>query len=333
MDTAAKLHPTVQMLHVFGTGKLDGPAAEAVGKHLEGCRECRNRIADVSADSFLGGVRDAQEPGTSMPLESLTASQAGGGVGPKPTAPLPAHMLPPGLCDDPDYEIKRELGRGGMGVVYLAHNKLMDRDEVLKVIGRQVMDQPGALDHFLREIRSVAGFRCFPGCLAQVRSRRTVSGPASNRPNATFSQYRWDAGSSKSVGGISIAEFDTPFAALGCGSAGYWRKLSESQEAGEEHTMSQLPVCESVSQLQRSYLDYMDRLKAVLDFGEAGVEPLIAALNHKHANPIAKALGLLMDTPAAERAIPKLLSWLVTQSPLYSGSNIPIPSCARSLPT
>jgi HEAT repeat protein len=62
----------------------------------------------------------------------------------------------------------------------------------------------------------------------------------------------------------------------------------------------------------------MDRLKAVLDFGEAGVEPLIAALNHKHANPIAKALGLLMDNPAAERAVPKLLSWLVTQSPLYS---------------
>jgi serine/threonine protein kinase len=46
-----------------------------------------------------------------------------------------------------------------MGVVYLAHNKLMARDEVLKVIGRQVMDRPGVLDRFLREIQAVAKLR------------------------------------------------------------------------------------------------------------------------------------------------------------------------------
>ena len=74
-------------------------------------------------------------------------------------APPPASTLPPGLADNPDYEIKRELGRGGMGVVYLAHNTLMGRDEVLKVMGRQVIERPGVLDRFLREIRAVARLR------------------------------------------------------------------------------------------------------------------------------------------------------------------------------
>jgi serine/threonine protein kinase len=65
-------------------------------------------------------------------------------------------QLPPELVDHPDYEIVRELGRGGMGVVYLAQNKLAGRPEVLKVVGRPQIERPGAADRFLREIRSTA---------------------------------------------------------------------------------------------------------------------------------------------------------------------------------
>src|SRR5579859_8027389 len=43
-----------------------------------------------------------------------------------------------------------------MGVVYLARNKLMDRLEVLKVINKELLDRPGAVERFLREIRSAA---------------------------------------------------------------------------------------------------------------------------------------------------------------------------------
>ncbi|HEY7329150.1 MAG TPA: family 16 glycoside hydrolase [Gemmataceae bacterium] len=64
--------------------------------------------------------------------------------------------LPPELANNPQYEIVRELGRGGMGVVYLAKNKMMERFEVLKVINKTLLDQPGAVERFLREIRSAA---------------------------------------------------------------------------------------------------------------------------------------------------------------------------------
>ena len=75
------------------------------------------------------------------------------------TEPLSADTLAPGQWEHPDYVIKRELGRGGMGIVYLAHNTLMGRDEVLKVIGLQIMTRPGTLERFLREIRSIAKLR------------------------------------------------------------------------------------------------------------------------------------------------------------------------------
>ena len=89
--------------------------------------------------------------------------QAGGTQSDKSES-APRHQPPPTHSRRtwppiPDYEIKRELGRGGMGVVYLAHNTLMGRDEVLKVMGRQIMERPGVLERFLREIRAVAKLR------------------------------------------------------------------------------------------------------------------------------------------------------------------------------
>jgi serine/threonine protein kinase len=72
-----------------------------------------------------------------------------------PTPP-PASTLPPGLADHPDYEILRELKRGGMGVVYLAQNKIQDRTEELKVVGGHLLSRPGVVDRFLAEIRITA---------------------------------------------------------------------------------------------------------------------------------------------------------------------------------
>ena len=84
---------------------------------------------------------------------------------------VPSSTLPPELIDNPDYEIVRELGRGGMGVVYLVYNRLMGRHEAIKVIGRQLMEKQVVLDRFLREVRSVARLR-HPNVVAAYSATR-----------------------------------------------------------------------------------------------------------------------------------------------------------------
>jgi formylglycine-generating enzyme required for sulfatase activity/serine/threonine protein kinase len=159
MAPAPSAHPTRKVLSSFGLGKLDEGSAAVVNKHLERCPDCRSQVAEMSADSFLGRVREAQIPPLAKPGQSRTSSKTPGQPGAKHSAPPPSTTLPPELADHPDYEIKRELGRGGMGVVYLAYNTLMRRDEVLKVMGREILERPEALDRFRREIRAVAKLR------------------------------------------------------------------------------------------------------------------------------------------------------------------------------
>ncbi len=55
------------------------------------------------------------------------------------------------------YAIERELGRGGMGVVYLARERTLDRLVALKVLPAQFMAQPTLRERFLRETQLVAG--------------------------------------------------------------------------------------------------------------------------------------------------------------------------------
>jgi serine/threonine-protein kinase len=54
------------------------------------------------------------------------------------------------------FEIVREIGQGGMGVVFLAHQPTLDRKVVLKKIRRELLADPGMLERFQREARSAA---------------------------------------------------------------------------------------------------------------------------------------------------------------------------------
>ena len=147
MGASADVHPTDSILQGYGLGKLDEASAESVSRHLADCDSCRQRVAELSSDEFLDRLQNAQWPTTASSTE---------GISRRDVPPPLVDTLPPELVDHADYEIVRELGRGGMGVVYLANNRLMGRPEVLKVVGRHVVERPGILERFLREIRSAA---------------------------------------------------------------------------------------------------------------------------------------------------------------------------------
>jgi WD40 repeat protein/serine/threonine protein kinase len=67
----------------------------------------------------------------------------------------PAGQLPP-LEQLGDYRIVREIGRGGMGVVYEAEQASLGRHVALKVLPRQLLVDPRAKQRFEREARAAA---------------------------------------------------------------------------------------------------------------------------------------------------------------------------------
>ena len=56
-----------------------------------------------------------------------------------------------------EYSLQRELGRGGMGVVYLAREVQLDRDVAIKVLPTHLARTTAARERFLREARTAAG--------------------------------------------------------------------------------------------------------------------------------------------------------------------------------
>jgi tRNA A-37 threonylcarbamoyl transferase component Bud32 len=138
-------HPTAADLAAFAVGKLNDADARAVAEHLAGCPDCRRAAEDASGDSFVARLRAAGTPNAS----DNTAVPGGRG----PAAPPD---VPPELANHPRYRILKELGRGGMGVVYLAQQTAMNRQVVIKVVNKALLDHPDAVERFRREVHAAA---------------------------------------------------------------------------------------------------------------------------------------------------------------------------------
>ena len=105
MAAFREAHPSIELLKAYGLGhgNLDEAMVEAVSRHIDTCSDCLNTIASLSGDTFLGRVQDAHA---------------------RPAMPP---VIPPELRNHPEYEDIVELSRGGMGVIYVARQRLMNR--------------------------------------------------------------------------------------------------------------------------------------------------------------------------------------------------------------
>ena len=107
--------------------------------------------ADSMAETAAHGLQDGNAAETQVPPVSGRAPAA------KLTGTSPADPdVPPELHDLPDYTVRRLLGKGGMGSVYLAHQMSLDRKVALKVMAKELAEKPGFVERFVREARAMA---------------------------------------------------------------------------------------------------------------------------------------------------------------------------------
>jgi tetratricopeptide (TPR) repeat protein len=159
---------------------LHGDAAEEDlsrwAEHLAGCPPCESRLKQLRTSDTLIEACKAQaavEPPPEsdvvarvmdrlmdMPGSASLSSQITVVAVPK-TVPGNDGRLP----DGPDagrYEFVEELGRGGMGVVVLGHDRHMDRELALKVLPENCCDRPQQMRRLLNEAR-ITGRLQHPG--------------------------------------------------------------------------------------------------------------------------------------------------------------------------
>jgi predicted ATPase len=119
---------------------------------------------DAAVDSVLD--RDSAVPDTpareaasqNAPDQQAAAREAAPReVGRSPQEPLPAGSPTAALPESiGPYPIQKELGRGGMGVVYLARDPRLERPIALKLLPERIADDPAAFARFQDEAKLLA---------------------------------------------------------------------------------------------------------------------------------------------------------------------------------
>src|SRR5205807_2330885 len=69
---------------------------------------------------------------------------------------VPGFAVPKELDGHARYLVLAPLGSGGMGTVYKAQHRFMERVVALKIVNPGLVNKPGAVERFTREVRAAA---------------------------------------------------------------------------------------------------------------------------------------------------------------------------------
>jgi hypothetical protein len=172
-----------------------------------------------------------------------------------------------------DYEVLAELGRGGMGVVYLARQTSLGRLVALKMLPADLAGDPVALARFRREVRALA--RCDPPNIVKVLA------------SGTFPDGR-----------LYYAMEYVP----GCDLELLWRELSGSEASAAPTRISSTTWAQAVLSASRKHRQRTTRTSSA----ERTAETMLPGEGQTQSAPTSAAVGLL-DAPAGpERLLPPL---------------------------
>lgn len=173
MHAKPLVHPEKDRLFAFGLGKLEQSDATEIESHLKECPDCCETLLDLKDDTFVALVRESVDPsspsraavsenGARESPNEPTVKCADKSVSPIEDAFLPSNepessvTVPRELADHPRYRIVELIGKGGMGVVYKAEHRLMNRIVALKVINQKLVRNIQAVERFRREVQAAA---------------------------------------------------------------------------------------------------------------------------------------------------------------------------------
>ncbi|HEX5271299.1 MAG TPA: protein kinase, partial [Gemmataceae bacterium] len=165
--------PPPQRLEDFLAERLGDSDRAALEAHLSRCAACQRRLEQLTANPSAQRwqhlhrqachFEDPDEPSLLRRLAKACHSAAprAGGLGDPPRDEERPGGRPtaPGLPGIPDYRLERELGRGGMGVVYLARQMSLDRPVAVKMLLTGAQAGPSELARFRLEADAIARVR------------------------------------------------------------------------------------------------------------------------------------------------------------------------------
>jgi len=140
------VHPSREQLSAYSLGQLPPDEAVVVESHVSECEPCCDTIINLSAgDTFVGLLKEARQLPTGQKVDHDAA-----------TASSSCQDVPVQLVEHPRYEIVGLIGKGGMGDVYKARHRKMERTVALKVVNRGLVQKTEAVDRFHREVKAAA---------------------------------------------------------------------------------------------------------------------------------------------------------------------------------
>lgn len=146
MREAESEHPSPDVLQAFAAGRLDETVRSRIESHLWECDTCCDTLRELPLDTQDEQLRNLARAANDLAHPSDASRIADD-----------SHAtIPPELVDHPRYRISAVLGRGGMGVVFKAEHRLMERTVALKVIDRRLLSNPAAVKRFQLEVKAAA---------------------------------------------------------------------------------------------------------------------------------------------------------------------------------